>query len=81
MEIHQPFTTPIQVSKLNNDEFDFEVYDRAKKSLYFLDVCMDPISKQLPNYGSNDGALFFKLTDNDYCNYQSQLDDCILLLL
>ena len=71
----QLLTWSIQLAKLNNDEFISDVYDRAKKSLSFLDSCMDPISGELPNYGSNDGALFFKLTDSDYRNYQSQLDD------
>ena len=71
----QLLTWAIQLAKLNNDEFIPEVYDRAKKSLNFLNVCMDPVSKELPNYGSNDGALFFKFTDDDYRNYQSQLDD------
>ena len=71
----QLLTWSIQLAKLNNDEFISDVYDRAKKSLSFLDSCMDPKSGELPNYGSNDGALFFKLTDNDYRNYQSQLDD------
>lgn len=71
----QLLTWGIQLAKLNNEDFNYDVYDRAKKSLNFLDSCMDPISKQLPNYGSNDGALFFKLTDDDFRNYQSQLDD------
>ena len=71
----QLLTWGIQLAKLNNDKFKAEVYDRAEKSLKFLDACMDPVSQELPNYGSNDGALFFKLTDDDYRNYQSQLND------
>lgn len=71
----QLLTWAIQLAKLNNDSFKDVVYKRAEKSLYFLDVCSDTVTGKLPNYGSNDGALFFKLTNDDYRNYRSQLDD------
>ncbi|MGB0879313.1 MAG: heparinase II/III family protein, partial [Polaribacter sp.] len=71
----QLLTWGIQLAKLNNDKFENIVYDRAQKSLDFLDACTDPITGKLPNYGSNDGALFFKLTNDDYRVYTSQLDD------
>lgn len=71
----QLLTWGIRLSKLHNDTFTKAVYQKAKKSLSFLEASQDPVSKQLPNYGSNDGALFFKFTDDDYRNYQSQLDD------
>lgn len=71
----QLLTWCIRLSQLHNDTFTNAVYEKAKKSLNFLEASQDPVSKQLPNYGSNDGALFFKLTDDDYRNYQSQLDD------
>ncbi len=71
----QLLTWGIQLAKLNNEKFDKVVYERAQKSLDFLDVCSDPITGELPNYGSNDGALFFKLTNDDYRVYRSQLDD------
>lgn len=71
----QLFTWAIQLSKLNNEKFSPKVYERAQKSLEFLDACMDAESGKLPNYGSNDGALFFKLTNDDYRKYTSQLDD------
>ncbi|WP_418637379.1 alginate lyase family protein [Winogradskyella sp.] len=71
----QLLTWGIQLAKLNNDKFSKVVYERAQKSLDFLDASMDPVTGKLPNYGSNDGALFFKLTNDDYRVYQSQLDD------
>lgn len=71
----QLFTWGIQLAKLNNEKFSEVVYQRAEKSLNFLDVCSDPVSGKLPNYGSNDGALFFKLNNDDYRIYRSQLDD------
>ena len=71
----QLLTWGIQLAKLNGDSFNRIVYQRSEKSLFFLRTCMDPISGKLPNYGSNDGALFFKLTNDDYRDYRSQLDD------
>ena len=71
----QLLTWGIRLSELHKDKFSEIVYDRAKKSLDFLDASLDPVSKKLPNYGSNDGALFFKLTENDFRNFQSQLND------
>jgi len=71
----QLLTWGIRLSELHKDAFSDVVYTKAKKSLAFLEASQDPVSKQLPNYGSNDGALFFKLTDDDYRVYQSQLDD------
>tara|TARA_Y100001958_G_C21227687_1_gene553132 strand:- start:408 stop:2243 length:1836 start_codon:yes stop_codon:yes gene_type:complete len=71
----QLLTWGIQLSKINRDVFDKIVYERAEKSLHFLDVCSDQLSGKLPNYGLNDGALFFKLNNDDYRNYRSQLDD------
>ena len=71
----QLLTWGIQLSKLHNDPFNKKVYERAQKSLDFLDACSDPVTGELPNYGSNDGALFFKLTNDDYRVYRSQLDD------
>ncbi|WP_420571277.1 alginate lyase family protein [Kordia sp.] len=71
----QLLTWGIQLAKLNGEKFDKVVYERAQKSLDFLDTCTDPLTGKLPNYGSNDGALFFKLTNDDYRVYRSQLDD------
>ena len=71
----QLLTWAIRISEINDDKFSDIVYDRAKKSLFFLDTCLDLKSGNLPNYGANDGALFFKLTDTDFRNFKSQLDD------
>ena len=71
----QLLTWAIQLAKLNKDSFDDVVYDRAERSLEFLDANVNKENGFLPNYGSNDGALFFKLTDVDYRDYRSQLDD------
>ena len=46
----------------------------------FLYQCQDDLTGWLPNYGSNDGALFFKLNDCDYRDYHPQLDALHYLL-
>ncbi|MFA7473197.1 MAG: alginate lyase family protein, partial [Spirosomataceae bacterium] len=76
----QLLTWGLRLAELHGQRFADVVYDRAKKSLRFLDVCMDPVSGQLPNYGANDGALFFRLTDDDYRVYTSQLNDLRMVL-
>ncbi|MFV0238222.1 MAG: alginate lyase family protein [Flavobacteriales bacterium] len=69
----QLLTWGIQLAHLNNEKFDSIVYERAKKSIKFLNTCQDDYTGWLPNYGANDGALFFKLSNTDYRNYKAQL--------
>ncbi|WKK67366.1 alginate lyase family protein [Lutimonas zeaxanthinifaciens] len=76
----QLLTWGIRFSEIHNDPFESKVYDRAEKSLHFLTTCLNKENGRLPNYGSNDGALFFKLTNDDYRDYRSQLDDLSVVL-
>lgn len=76
----QLLTWGIRLNDLNGLRFNDQVYNKAQKSLNFLDECLDLSSGTLPNYGSNDGALFFKFTDLDYRDYTSQLDDLRMTL-
>lgn len=70
----QLLTWAIVLSEKNNESFSPIVYERAKKSLEFLRTCMIDENGQLPNYGANDGALFFKLNDYGFRNYKPQLN-------
>ncbi|MEN9919590.1 MAG: hypothetical protein RL662_2026, partial [Bacteroidota bacterium] len=76
----QLLTWAIQISDLNKDYFKTTVYDKAYSSLNFLYQCQEETNGFLPNYGSNDGALFFKLSSNDYRDYRPQLDALHVLL-
>lgn len=76
----QLLTWGIRLAELNKDKLNAEVYIKAQKSLDYLDACLNIETGELPNYGSNDGALFFKFTDDDYRNYTSQLDDLRVVL-
>jgi hypothetical protein len=72
--VTQLLTFAIQINKLNDIPFEPAFYDRAKKSLIFLYNCMNLNNGNLPNYGANDGALFFKLCTQDYRDYRPQLE-------
>lgn len=76
----QLLTWAISIAELNNEKFDNIVYEKAYKSVNFLYQCQEDTNGYLPNYGSNDGALFFKLSDNDYRDYRPQLDALHALL-
>lgn len=70
----QLLTLGISLAHLNGDAFSKVVYDRAYACVNFLFQCQDEKTGMLPNYGANDGALFFQLDENDYCDYCPQLD-------
>ncbi len=69
----QLLTWAIQLAHLNHESWNEIVYDRAKKSLKFLQTCHDTKTGWLPNYGNNDGALFFPLTESHFRDYRPQL--------
>jgi hypothetical protein len=69
----QLLTLAIRLADINNDEFGKMVHSKAGNSLDFLYNSMDTSSGELPNYGSNDGALFFRFNDYDYRDYRPQL--------
>lgn len=76
----QLLTWALKTAYFFDEKYDEVVYDRAYKSLRFLYACQDNNTGWLPNYGSNDGALFFKLNSCDYRDYRPQLNVLHLLL-
>ena len=70
----QLLTWAVVLSEKNGEGFSTVVYDRAKRSVEFLRICMVDENGRLPNYGANDGALFFKLNNSGYRDYRPQLD-------
>jgi hypothetical protein len=58
----------------NGRQFSPVIYEKAYKSLNFLYQCLQTENGWLPNYGSNDGALFFSWADTDYRDYRPQLN-------
>ena len=76
----QLLTWGIALAQRNGECFSEHVYQRAYQSVNFLYQCQELSNGYLPNYGSNDGALFFKLNDSDYKDYRPQLDALHYLL-
>lgn len=70
----QLLTYAIALADKHGEQFSGYVYDKAYKSVNFLFQCQEPTNGWLPNYGNNDGALFFPLSNHDYRDYRSQLD-------
>ena len=71
--VAQLLTWGITLADLNKERFSDVVYNRAKRSFLFLRTCMIDETGHLPNYGANDGALFFRLNDADFRDYRPQL--------
>lgn len=69
----QLLTWAIGLADLNGEKWGDVVYDRAEKSLLFLRTCQDEKTGQLPNYGNNDGALFFPITSCEFRDFRPQL--------
>ena len=67
----QLMTWAISIADLNKERFSDIVYQRAKRSFTFLRTCMVEENGHLPNYGANDGALFFRLSSTDYRDLQA----------
>lgn len=78
--VTQLLTLGITLAEKNGERFDDVVYQRAYANINFLYQMQDEHSGWLPNYGSNDGALFFQFSDANYRDYRPQLDALHFLL-
>jgi hypothetical protein len=76
----QLLTWALRLAKLNGEEWNGMVVEQARQSLVFLRACMNDSNGWLPNYGANDGALFFRLNDQHYRDYRPQLQAMAMLL-
>ncbi|MFZ4543208.1 MAG: alginate lyase family protein [Saprospiraceae bacterium] len=70
----QLLTIGFRIADVNDEKFSPEIYERAKKSLNYLYQCQAGKGGELPNYGANDGALFFKWNDAAYRDFRPQLN-------
>ncbi len=73
----QLLTWAVRLSEIHGDTFDESFYIKTGKTLDFMLKMLDMKSGELPNYGANDGALFYKLTDDDYPVFSSQINDLL----
>jgi hypothetical protein len=72
--VTQLLTLGICLAEKNGERFNQIVYERALANVNFLYQCQDEVTGMLPNYGANDGALFFPLSSNDYADFRPQID-------
>ena len=70
----QLLTLGISLTEMQGKPFSEGVYKKAYKSLNFLYQCAQDETAHLPNYGANDGAWFFPLSDTDYRDFRPQLN-------
>ncbi|ACB86087.1 alginate lyase family protein [Natranaerobius thermophilus] len=68
------------LAQRNNITFNSQLTSKIKKSINLLYQMQDELTGQLPNYGSNDGALIFPLTSCDYLNYKPQLNSIFYII-
>ncbi|MDO9551473.1 alginate lyase family protein [Rhodonellum sp.] len=61
------------ITEIHQKPFSKEVYEKALASVNFLFQCQNEGNGWLPNYGANDGALFFPLSEQHYRDYRPQL--------
>lgn len=76
----QLLTFGLSVKEIHKQKFSQTVYDKAYKSLSFLFDCLQDENGFLPNYGANDGALFFPLNESNFRDYTPQLNTLHKLL-
>ena len=72
--VTQLLTLGIVLAEKNGERFNDKVYERTFANVNFLYQCQDEVTGMLPNYGANDGALFFQLSSNDYSDFRPQID-------
>ncbi len=70
----QLLTKAITLAELNDESFNNVVYERAHQSVNFLYQCQSLENGFLPNYGANDGALFFPLNSCNFRDFRPQLN-------
>jgi len=76
----QLLTLAIPFAEKNNDSFRAVVKKRALNSVKFLYQCCQLENGHLPNYGANDGALFFPFNSCEYRDYRGQLNSLYVIL-
>lgn len=78
--IIQVMTWVFRINDLHNISFDKKILSKLKLSLDFLYQHQNDKSGWLPNYGNNDGSLFFPLNNNNYRDFKPQIQALGLLL-
>lgn len=70
----------IALSRLNGEPLDDRIVQRALRSVGYLYQCQVDENGFLPNYGNNDGALFFSLSRSQFRDFRPALGAAATLL-
>ncbi|RZK13780.1 MAG: alginate lyase family protein, partial [Flavobacterium sp.] len=70
----QLYTWALYLGKVNKESFSTGLKERLNRAITFMNQCQDEFTGRLPNYGANDGALFFPLNSCSFRNYKPQLN-------
>lgn len=70
----QLLTLALSAARKAGEGFSETFMSRCFQTLGFLLDCVNESDGHVPNYGSNDGALFFRFADQDYRDYRPQLN-------
>lgn len=76
----QLMTWGILTARKHKESFSKVVIERAVKSVEFLSELCQRETGWLPNYGQNDGALFFPFSDQHFRDFRPQLQALRILL-
>lgn len=68
------YSFALRLAELNDIEFKEETKNKLLKSVNYLYQIQDNTTGRVPNFGSNDGALLFSLSNSDYLDYKPQLN-------
>jgi hypothetical protein len=76
----QLYTWAYALARTDDDKFLDSLTERLLKSIDFLCQHQDEATGGLPNYGANDGSLFFPLSSCGYNDFRPQLNalNCVL---
>lgn len=64
------YSLAIRLGELNQQRFSDALYEKLSRSENFIYQLMEPGTGQVPQYGSNDGALVLPLNNCDYTDYR-----------
>ena len=70
----QLMTWTVSISEVHNEVLQEKTLLKIRKLVKYMDHCCVGSNGELPNYGNNDGALFFKLTNQSYNDFRPQIN-------
>lgn len=70
----QLYTWAFRISEVNNDPFSNKLTTRMQLCVNFLNEIQNEYNGLVPNYGANDGSLFFPLNSCSYNDYRPQIN-------